>query len=416
MDSTRAGARPGPDPAAGASGRGMTFGRALRSHWMLDPETTYLNHGTVGCTPRRVLEAQQAIRDEIERQPSRFLLRELTGLGVGRPDHEGSRLRAAARAIAAFVHARPDDLALVDNATTGANAVFQSADLSEGDEVVVTDMGYGGVVRAAAYHARRRRATLRTVEMPYPGATPERMVETIDRAIGPRCRLAIVDHVSSLTALVFPVREIAERCRRKGVPLLVDGAHAPGAIALDVPSIGADYYTANLHKWAFAPRPSGFLWAAPERQPALHPPVISWGLDEGFTTEFDWMSTRDPSAMLAAPVGIQMIQDLGFDAVRGHNHTLAKEAAALLADAWGVDHRIPDSMVGTMCSVPLPESFGSSREDAIVVRDRLLFEERIEIQVHDLGGRLWVRVSAQVYNDLADVERLAETVRRIRPA
>jgi isopenicillin-N epimerase len=388
----------------------VPFGRSYLEHWLLDPDITYLNHGTVGCPPRRVLEARRSIQDEIERQPSRFLLRELTGLGVIPPAHGRSRLRAAAREIAAFVGAPAEDLVLVDNATTGANAVLQSAGLGEGDEVVVTDMAYGAIAKAASYHARRRGARVRTAEIPYPGVTPERAIEAFDRAVGPRCRLAIVDHVSSLTALVFPVREVAERCRRKNVPLLVDGAHAPGAIEVDVPSLGADYYTANLHKWAFAPRPSGFLWAAPERQAALHPPVISWGLDMGFTEEFDWMSTRDPSAMLAAPEGIRMLRDLGWERVRAHNRTLAWEAARLLASAWGTEHLVPEEMVGTMCTVPLPASLGSTREDAAAVRDRLLFEDRIEVQLHEGKGRLWARVSAQIYNEIADVERLAEAV------
>ena len=398
------------DPAR-VTAEAVRFGRSMLQHWLLDPSITYLNHGTVGCTPRRVLEAQQSIRDEIERQPSQFLLRELTRLDTGVPDHGRSRLRAAASEVAAFLHARPDDVALVDNATTGANAVFHSLDFEPGDEVVVTDKGYGGVVRAAAYHARRRGARLRVVEIPYPDVTPERILEAVDAAIGPRCRLAVLDHIASLTALVFPVREMAERCQRKGVPVLVDGAHAPGAIEVDIPSLGVDYYTGNLHKWAFAPRPSGVLWAAPERQAALHPAVISWGLDKGFLVEFDWMSTRDPSAMLAAPEGIRMMRDLGLDAVRTHNHALAMDAARLLASAWGTEHRIPEEMVGTMSVVPLPVSLGSTGEDATAIRDRLLFEDRIEVQLHALQGRLWARISAQIYNEIADVERLADAVR-----
>ena len=398
------------DPARAATGT-VSFGRSMLGHWLLDPSITYLNHGTVGCTPRRVLEAQQAIRDEIERRPSQFLLRDLTRLDTGVPAHESSLLRAAAREVAEFLHARAEDVVLVDNATTGANAVFQSADLREGDEIVVTDKGYGGVVRAAAYHARRRGARLRVAEIPYPDVTPERIVEAVDAAIGPRCRLVAVDHIASLTALVFPVREIAERCRRKGVPILVDGAHAPGAIEVDIPSLGVDYYTGNLHKWAFAPRPCGVLWAALEHQPALHPAVISWGLDGGYLVEFDWMSTRDPSAMLAAPEGIRMMRDLGLEAMRGYNHALAMDAARLLASAWRTEHLVPEGMVGTMSVVPLPASAGSTREDAAAIRDRLLFEDRIEVQLHELKGRLWARISAQVYVEIADVERLAEAVR-----
>ena len=388
----------------------MSFGRSHLRHWPLDPSITYLNHSTVGVTPIRVLEAQRRIQDEIERQPSRFLLRELSGLSVGPRDHQRSRIRAAAREVAAFVGARGEDVALVDNTTTGANAVFLSTDLAEGDEVVVTDLGYGGVVRAASYHARRRGARLRVAEIPYPEVTPEAVLEAVDAAIGPRCRLVVVDHVASLTSLVLPVTAIAERCRRKGVPLLVDGAHAPGAVALDIPALGADYYAANLHKWAFAPRPSGFLWAAPARQAGLHPPVISWGLDEGYLVEFDWMSTRDPSALLAAPEGIRFLRDLGVDAVRDYNHTLALDAARHLASVWDVEYRIPTSMTATMVTIPLPRSLGSTPDDAIAIRDRLLYEEKIEVQIHEQRGRLWARIAAQIYNEMADVERLADAV------
>lgn len=388
----------------------MSFGRSHLRYWPLDPKITYLNHGTVGVTPLRVMEAQQRIREEIERQPSRFLLRELTGIDTGRPDHAGSRLRAAAREIAGFVGARAEDVALVDNATTGANAVLESADLGEGDEIVVTDLGYGGVVRAAAYRARRRGARLRVAEIPYPNVTPDVVVDAVDAAIGPRCRLVVVDHVTSLTALLLPVAAIAERCRRKGVPILVDGAHAPGAVALDIPSLGVDYYAANLHKWAFAPRPSGFLWVAPGRQEGLHPAVISWGLDKGFLIEFDWMSTRDPSAMLAAPEGIRILRELGPDTVRSYNHGLALEAARILAEAWEVEYRIPESMTSTMVTVPIPEFFGSTKEDATALRDRLLFEDDIEVQLHHQSGRLWARIGAQIYNETRDLERLAEAV------
>jgi isopenicillin-N epimerase len=308
------------------------------------------------------------------------------------------------------VGARGEDVALVDNTTTGANAVFLSTDLAEGDEVVVTDLGYGGVVRAASYHARRRGARLRVAEIPYPEVTPEAVLEAVDAAN----RSAMPARGRGSRGLADLARASGhgdrERCRRKGVPLLVDGAHAPGAVALDIPALGADYYAANLHKWAFAPRPSGFLWAAPARQAGLHPPVISWGLDEGYLVEFDWMSTRDPSALLAAPEGIRFLRDLGVDAVRDYNHTLALDAARHLASVWDVEYRIPTSMTATMVTIPLPRSLGSTPDDAIAIRDRLLYEEKIEVQIHEQRGRLWARIAAQIYNEMADVERLADAV------
>ncbi len=389
-----------------------TFGHPMLGHWLLDPAVTYLNHGTVGAPPRRALAAQQAIRDEIERQPSRFLLRELTGIrvGVGGPRTDRPRLRAAADEVAAFLGASGEDLAFVDNATTGANAVLRSLPLAEGDEILMTDLAYGGVVNAARYAARERGAALRTVEMPDADAGPAAFVEAVAAALGPRTRLAIVDHVTADTALVLPVAEIAARCRAKGVPLLVDGAHAPGAIALDVPALGADWYVGNLHKWAWTPRSSAILWAARERQEGLHPPVISWGLDQGLAAEFDMPGTRDPSAHLAAPAALEFMREVGVEAVRGHNHDLAWRGARRLAELWEVPFAVPEPMIGTMASVALPEALGATRADAALLRDALLFEDGIEVHLSVRKGRLWTRISAQVYNEIGDVERLGAAV------
>ena len=386
------------------------FGRSMLAEWVLDPEITYLNHGTVGATPRRVLAKQQAIRDEIERQPSQFLLRELTSIVVGMPRGKPPRLRAAAAEVAPFVGANGDDFVFVENATTGANAVLRSLDLREGDEVLVTDHVYGGVAKVAQFVTRRRGARLRFIELPYPVPGPDAVAAAVVGAIGPRTRILVLDHVTSESALVLPVREIVARCRSKGVPVLVDGAHAPGALALDVPSLGADWYSANLHKWAFTPRASGFLWAASGRQADLHPTVISWGLDQGLSAEFDLTGTRDPSPFLAAPEAIAFLRELGAEAVRAYNHDLAWEAAGLLSKRWGTTLGMGEEMVGTMATVPLPERLGSTMEDANRLRDALLFEDRIEIQLHAWRDRLWVRVSAQVYNDLDDIERLAAAV------
>lgn len=388
------------------------FGHGMLREFPLDPAITYLNHGTVGVTPCRVLAAQQALRDEIERQPSRFQLRELTAVRVGGERPEPPRLRVAAQAVGEFVGARGADLVFVDNATTGAVAVLRSYPLAAGDELLVTDLGYGGVSNGARYVARERGARLVTVGLPFPDPTPQAVVAAIEAAITPATRLAVVDHLSSESALVLPIREIAELCRSRGVALLADGAHAPGAVALDIAAIGADYYVANLHKWAFAPRSSGILWAPPERQAGLHPAVISWGLDQGFTTEFDLPGTRDPTSHLAAPAGIELWREWGGDALRRRNHDLAWQAAHHLAGRWAVPFTTPEEMIGPMATVALPEAAGANEQDAARLRDQLLYEDRIEVQLHARGGRLWVRIAAQVYNELADYERLAEAVLR----
>jgi isopenicillin-N epimerase len=324
--------------------------------------------------------------------------------GLARP-----RIRAAAAAVAEFVGAREADLVFVDNATSGANAVLRSFPLAAGDEILATDLGYGAVTLAATHAARQAGAAVRVVAMPWPPDAAA-IAGAIERAIGPQTRLAIVDHITAETALVMPLADIAARCRARGVAVLADGAHAPGQLELDVPALGVDWYTANLHKWAWAPRGSAFLWAAPERQAELHPPVISWGLDQGFTAEFDWVGTRDPSAWLAAPAGIGLMRELGVAAVRAWGHDLAWRGAHHLAARWGTRFEPPASMTGSMATVPLPERFGATREAAQALRDALLYEDGIEVALHGWRDRLWTRISAQIYNEIDDVERLAAAV------
>jgi isopenicillin-N epimerase len=389
------------------------FGHAIRSEWPLDPDVTYLNHGTVGVTPRRILAAQQQVREEIERRPSQFLLRELTSIVVGVPRTDVPRMRQSATVVAEFLGARGEDLVFVDNATTGANAVLRSFPLEPGDEILVTDLGYGGVTQAATFAARERGATVRIAVTRYPVRSASELVEACAAAIGPRTRLAVIDHVTSQSALILPVAEIAARCHQRGVAVLVDGAHAPGAIPLDIRSLGADWYVANLHKWMWTPRSSGILWAPPERQQRLHPAVISWGLDQGFTAEFDLPGTRDPSAHLVAPAAIALMRELDVDAIREYNHSLAWRGARRLADRWGTLFDTPESLIGTMATVTMPERVGRTADDALRVRDRLLFEHRVEVQLHAWQDRLYVRISAQIYNTMDDIDRLADAVLRI---
>lgn len=389
----------------------MTFGRQWLHEFPLAPDGVYLNHGTVGVTPRRVMAAHREMLEAIERHPSRFLLRELAAFSVGEPDGPLPRLRVAAGDVAAFVGARGDDLVFVDNATTGINAILRSFPFEPGDELLVTDLGYGGIARVAEFMARERGLTQRVVPMPYPFSAEALTRAWVD-AIGPRTRLAIVDHVSAESALVFPVAAIAAGLRTRGVAVLVDGAHAPGAFPLDIPSLGVDYYVANLHKWMWTPRSSGILWAAPERQNGLHPTVISWGLDQGFTAEFDLLGTRDPSPHLSAPTAIALFHEWDLTAVQQYNHQLAWDAAHHLAARWNTDFSTPEALIGTMATVELPAAAGTVREDAVRLRTRLLEVDGIEVQMHAYRDRVRARVSAQIYNDMDDVDRLADAVLR----
>ena len=391
-----------------------TFGHAMLEHWTLDPDCTYLNHGTVGVTPRRVLQRQQALRDEMERQPSQFMLREL-GFEHRAPWRSVSRLREASDQVAAFVGARGDDLVFVPNVTTGMNAVLQSFPLRPADEVVITDLAYGAIKYTAAFVCERAGAALRTVSIAYPVRDAGDIVASIVGAITPHTKLVVIDHMTAQTALIMPVAAVAAECHARGVPVLVDGAHVPGALALDIPALGVDFYSANMHKWALAPRGCGILWAAPDRQSMLHHPVVSWGHNRGFRDEFELTPTTDPTSFLAAPEGIATLREWGFETCLAYMHGLAREAADILAKEWDTSFEIPKTMTGSMVTVPLPESFGSTSEEAEQLRLALLVEDRIEVALHAWRGRLWTRVSAQVYNERADVERLAAAVARRMP-
>ena len=402
--------------------RHEAFGRPLLGQWWLDPAIIYLNHGTVGATPRVVLEAQHAWQRRIETQPARFLFREALHWSAAdavvsaSSGHPRSLVRAAADEVGAFVGARGEDI-VFDNASTGINAVLRSLALADGDEILILDQAYGAVAKAAGFVARHAGARVVTVALPFPvggdaAEVASAYADAVERALGPRTRIAVIDHVASDTALVLPVAEIAARCRAHGVPVLVDGAHAPGAIALDIPGLGVDWYVGNLHKWAFVPRACGLLWAAPERQAALHPPTISWGLDTGMTSEFDWTGTRDPSAILAAPTALAFMREaLGVDAMRAWNHDLVWRMAHALAKRWGRCWTVPEAMVGCMATVPLPERLDARGTDAMPrLKDWLLRERGIEAQVLALHGRAHVRLAAQVYNDESDYERLAQAI------
>jgi len=394
------------------------FGRPMLEQWSLDPAITYLNHGTVGAPPRRVLAHQAALRQEMELQPSRFVLRELATRLAGSPGapwREQPRLREAIAGVAPFLGVKAADLVFVPNVTAGLNAVLQALPLADGDEVVMTDLAYGAIAMAADFAARRRGAKVTTVATPFPLRRAEQVTEAVLAAITPRTRLLVVDHVAAGTALVLPVAEIAAECHRRGVDVLVDGAHAPGSIALDIASLGVDWYAANLHKWAHAPRSCGILWAAPDRQAGLHPPVISWGHGLSFIEEFEMTATGDPTAYLAAPEGIALLEEWGFAGVLAYIHELAWEGALWLTGYWGTELTTPRAMAGAMVTVALPERAGSSAEDAAALRLALLVEDGIEVQLHERRGRLWARVSAQVYNDMADMERLAQAVLRRLP-
>jgi isopenicillin-N epimerase len=379
----------------------MNYGAALRVEWQLDPEIAYLNHGGYGATPRTVVAEQQRWHARIEANPTKVLSRELP-----------EALRAAAAAVAAALGANGEDLVFVENATSAVNAVLRSLSLAPGDEIVIASTAYPAIRNAAAFTADRSGARLVEAHVSLPVRDEDAAIDAFTRAIGARTRFVIVDHIASASALLMPLAPIIERAHDAGAQVLVDGAHAPGQVPVALERLGADWYAGNLHKWYFAPRACGVLWAAAEARKNLHPLAISHGLGQGFTAEFDWTGTHDFSAPLAAPAAIAFHQKLGGARLMTRNSALARSAAAELARAWGTDRAAPETMFAAMAAVRLPLSGEASPARARSIQCWLSDEHRIEAAVNASSGALWVRVAAQAYNEISDYERLARAVAR----
>jgi isopenicillin-N epimerase len=376
------------------------FADISRDEWLLDPDVAFLNHGSFGATPRMVLAEQERWRARMERHPTHFMSEELP-----------PALRAAAARLAAFVGSEANDLVFVENATAGCNTVLRSIRLAPGDEILVTDHGYPAVRKAAEHAAARAGARVIEAQVPFPLDDPAQITAAVAAKLGPRTRLAIFDHVTSPTAVIFPVRELTALCRAAGALVLIDGAHGPGMLDLDVPSIGADWYTGNCHKWLMAPKGSGFLWTSPQQQAAIHPLVISHGFGQGFTAEFDWIGTRDPTSWLSVPAAIDFHKRLGGPALRESNAARAREQATALALIWNTGRGTPDALTGSMAAVRLPLSGAASPERAQKLRRKLFDDQRIEVLVAAFAGALWARISAHAYNRPADYARLAACFR-----
>lgn len=379
----------------------------MKQHWLLDPSITFLNHGSFGATPKVVLEKQRAFQEQLEREPVRFMVRELEPL-----------LDAVRIELAAFLGADPAGLAFVQNATAGMNGVLRSLDLDKFDEIVVTSQEYNASRNMVDFVTTIAGAKVVTVDVPFPIESPDIVVERILGAVTDRTRLVVVDHVVSQTALIFPVERIVAELQARGIDTLIDGAHAPGMLPLDLRAIGAAYYTGNLHKWVCAPKGAAFLYVRENRRRSVRPIAISHGANSPrrdrsrFLLEFDWTGTFDPSAWLSVSEALRFMAALvpgGWPEVMQRNHALALAARDRLCSRLGIAPPAPAEMLGSMAAIPLPDG------DADPLQDALLFEHAIEVPMMPWPAppKRLLRVSAQLYNEIGEYERLGDAVIRI---
>jgi isopenicillin-N epimerase len=403
---------------------------ALAVHWNLDPGIAFLNHGSFGACPVAVLEVQSEWRRRMEAEPVRFLARELDG-----------HLDVVREVLGRFVGAASEDLALVTNATGAVNAVLRSLRFQPGDQILTTDHEYNAIINVIRHVAARDGARAVVAELPFPAISPDDIVERILAAVTPKTRLAVISHVTSPTALVLPIGRIVSALAERGIDTLVDGAHAPGMLPLDIDALGAAYYTGNLHKWVCAPKGAAFLHVRRDRQAGIQPGTISHGANapaaerSRFRQEFDWQGTLDPTAWLAVPAAIDIVGGLvdgGWPAIMARNHELAVGGRdGLAAVLGGSQPGSPAAMLGAMAALPLPpdgplggiDVSGFSPLDTDPLQ--LVLYDRFAVEVPIVGWPVpaaerrepsvrVIRISAALYNDRADIERLIGALGALR--
>lgn len=370
----------------------------------LDPGRVHLNHGAFGAVPRRVREGVVRRAAEVERNPHRYHRAVVA-----------DRVRHARGRAARFLHHGADDIALVRNVSEGVATVVASLDLRPGDEIVVTDHNHRGVRVGLEAAARRKRA--RVVEVPVPlDAGEDRIVAGFAEAVGPRTRLVMVDQITSATAVLNPVAGVAAvvRAVNPEVLVLVDAAHVPGQVDVDPATLGVDFWTGNLYKWAFTPRGAGVLWVAERHRADLRPLVASWGGDEPFPVPWDHPGNQDFGPWLAIPDALDFFEAVGgWERVR-RSADLVTAGAAHVAETLGTTYQqVPPRPAPTMRLVPLPDGVVTSAEDAAGLYERLSTEHGVEAGPVCFGGRGYVRVSGQVYNRADDYQRLADALTAI---
>ncbi len=368
-----------------------------KADFLLRDDIIFLNHGAFGACPKAVFERFQAWQLELERQPVDFLLRRW-------PQY----LAEARSRIAEYLQASPSDIVFVSNATDGLSRAVRALPLAPGDEILTTDHEYGAVNRLLEFSAAKTGAAIVRHQVRLPYSSDEAFVDALFADVSSNTRALVISHITSPTSLVFPIKRICQRAREMGLMTIIDGAHAPGQLPLDLRAIGADVYCGNFHKWLCAPKGAAFLHARPEHHDLIDPLVISHGCLPGgdFAQRHDWQGTRDVASYLTVPTAIDYQRDNNWDDVRAAGHELAASAQTRLCSHYGLPPLSVDQFA-QMVTIPLPDC------DTADVQRRLLDEYRIEAPVVSFGGRCGIRVSVQAYNTSDDIEQLLRAIRAL---
>lgn len=374
----------------------------LRSLFSLRSEVVFLNHGSFGAAPAPVMEAYRAWQRELEAQPVEFLARRSKAL-----------LKTARSMLADYLGCQASELVYLTNPTTAVNTIARSMDLKPGDEILTTDHEYGAIDRTWRFICQRTGASYIRAPVRLPVTSKDDIIEQIWAHVSERTRLVQISHITSQTALIFPAAQLCRRASQAGILTLVDGAHAPGQLAIDLSELGADFYTGACHKWLCGPKGSAFLFARSEVQEMLDPLVVSWGYEpqepgeSQFLDYHEWQGTRDISAYLAVPQAIEFQRRHNWEMIRARCRTMLSSARARLVRIAGTPALCPDSQEWfvQMAAVELPAGCDPER-----VQARLYREHRIEVPVYRWNDRALLRVSVQGYNGPQDLEALVDAL------
>lgn len=379
----------------------------FRDLFLLDPQIIFLNHGSFGATPRPVFAAYQRWQAELEQQPVEFLGRRFAGL-----------MQTARETLGEYLHTRPDNLVFVHNATQGLNIIARSLELGPQDEVLASDHEYGAMDRTWHFLAKKRGFKYINNPIPLPVTTPDDFVSAFFAGVTPRTRVIFLSHITSPTALIFPIQAVCRRAREAGILTVIDGAHAPGQISIDLESLGADFYAGNLHKWLCAPKGSAFLYASPVVQHLVEPLVVSWGWESEhpgtsrFIDILEWTGTHDPAAFLAVADAIEFQEINHWAEERSRCHHLARVTQQRIRDLTGIEplNGENDTWFAQMAASPLPDS-----ADTEALKVRLYDRYRIEVPLVEWNGRKLIRFSFQAYNREEDMDYLLEALSKELP-
>ena len=380
---------------------------AFKDLFLLEPEVIFLNHGSFGATPKPVFETYQNWQKRLERQPVKFLGREVTGY-----------LREARAALGKYLNVSGDDLIFVPNATFGVNVVARSLDLAEGDEVLTCDQEYGACNNAWAYLARQKGFSYKKQPIPLPVQSSQDILEAFWQGVTPQTKVIYLSHITSPTALILPIAEICAKARAAGIMTVIDGAHAPGQLALDLTALGADFYTGNCHKWLCSPKGAAFLYTRRDKQALIEPLVISWGLSREaahsagshYLDAYEWLGTHDPAAYLSVPAAIDFQAEHDWPAVQERCHTLLQGTLESTETLTGLPTIYPadSDFYRQLAVVALPDI---GNVDAF--KTTLYDEHHIEVPLTQYEGRPFIRISVQAYNSAEDLDALHAALERM---